>query len=94
MSKQLQSIFPDVDQIIKHEFETFKEKIYDLDKLIEKVSNIDDDQDDQDEQKIIDFEFFTGRFNQNLILLFVNLGFPQKIKNLSAFYDGICVKKY
>ena len=36
--KQLQSIFPDVDQTIKRESETFKEKIDDLDKIIEKVS--------------------------------------------------------
>ena len=38
LSKQLQSIFPDVDQTIKRESETFKEKIDDLDKIIEKVS--------------------------------------------------------
>ena len=64
MSEQLQSIFPDVDQTIKRESETFKEKIDDLDQIIEKVSNIDDDQEDQDEQKIFGFEFFTGGFNQ------------------------------
>ena len=61
MSEQLQSIFPDADQTIKQELETFKEKIDDLDKIIEKVGNIDDD---QDEQQIFEFEFFTGRFNQ------------------------------
>ena len=64
MSKQLQSIFPDADQTIKRKSKTFKEKIDDLDKIIEKVSNIDDDQDDQNEQKIFEFEFFTGGFNQ------------------------------
>ena len=64
LSKQLQSIFPDADQTIKRKSKTFKEKIDDLDKIIEKVSNIDDDQDDQNEQKISEFEFFTGRFNQ------------------------------
>ena len=64
MSKQLQSIFPDVDQTIKRKSKTFKEKIDDLDKIIEKVSNTDNDQDDQNEQKIFGFEFFTGGFNQ------------------------------
>ena len=64
LSEQLQSIFPDIDQTIKQESETFKEKIDDLDKIIEKVSNIEDDQDDQNEQKIFEFEFFTGGFNQ------------------------------
>ena len=49
MSQQLQSIFPDADQTIKQELQTFKEKIGDLDQIIEKVSNIDDDQDEQKE---------------------------------------------
>ena len=61
MCEQLQSIFPDADQKIKQELETFKEKIDDLDKIIEKVGNIDDD---QNEQKIFEFEFFIGGFNQ------------------------------
>ena len=61
MCEQLQSIFPDADQKIKQELETFKEKIDDLDKIIEKLGNIDDD---QNEQKISEFEFFTGSFNQ------------------------------
>ena len=39
----------------------FKKKIEDFDRIIEKVSNIDDD---QDEQKIFEFEFFTGGFSQ------------------------------
>ena len=57
LSQQLQSIFPDVNETIIKEFETVKEKIQDLDEIINKVSNIDDD---QDEQKIFEFEFFTG----------------------------------
>ena len=61
MSEQLQSIFPDIDQTIKQESEIFKEKTDDLDKITEKVSNIGDD---QDEQKIFEFEFFTGGYNQ------------------------------
>ena len=60
LSEQLQLIFPDVDETITKESETFKEKNEDLDKIIEKVSNIDDD---QDEQKIFKFEFFTGGFS-------------------------------
>ena len=41
LSEQLQSIFPDVDETITKESETFKEKIEDLDRIIEKVSNTD-----------------------------------------------------
>ena len=61
LSQQLQSIFPDVNEIIKEESETFKEKIEDLDEIINKVSNIDNN---QDEQKIFEFQFFTGGTNQ------------------------------
>ena len=61
LPQQLQSIFPDVNEIIKEESETFKEKIEDLDEIINKLSNIDND---QDEQKIFEFEFFTGGTNQ------------------------------
>ena len=57
LSEQLQSIFPDVEETTTKESETFKEKIEDLDRIIEKISNIEDD---QDEQKIFEFEFFTG----------------------------------
>ena len=56
----LQSIFPDVNETIKEESETFKEKIENLGEIINKVSIIDDD---QDEQKIFEFEFFTGGLN-------------------------------
>ena len=38
-----------------------KKKIEDLNEIINKVSNIDDD---QDEQKVFEFGFFTGGTNQ------------------------------
>ena len=61
LSEGLQSVFSDVDQTIQKESETFKERIEDLDEIIEKVSKISDD---EDEQKIFEFEFFTDGFNQ------------------------------
>ena len=76
LSEQLQSIFPDVDETITKESDTFKEKIEDLDTIIEKVSNIDDD---QDEQKILSLSFSLEDLIQNLIRLFVNLDFQVKI---------------
>ena len=39
LSEQLQSIFPDVDEIITKESETFREKIEDSDTIIEKVTD-------------------------------------------------------
>ena len=61
LSEQLESIFPDVDETITKESETCKEKIEDLDKINDKVSNIDDD---LKKQKVFEFQFFTGGFNQ------------------------------
>ena len=71
MSQQLQSIFPDVNEIIKEESETFKERIEDLDEIINKVSNVDND---QDEQKISEFELFTGGANQKFDLFVQKFG--------------------
>ena len=76
LSEQLQSIFPDVDETITKESDTFKEKIEDLDTIIQKVSNIDDD---QDEQKILSLSFSLEDLIQNLIRLFGNLDFQVKI---------------
>ena len=44
LSEQLQSIFPDVNETIKKESETFKEKIEDLDEIINTLHNIDQDE--------------------------------------------------
>ena len=71
LSQQLQLIFPDVNDIIKEESETFKEKIEDFDEIINKVSNISND---QDEQEIFEFEFFAGGTNQKFDLFVQKFG--------------------
>ena len=62
LSQQLQEIFPDVDQTIQKESETFKQKTENLNELIDKFSK--NDNYDTDKQKIFQFEFFTGGSNQ------------------------------
>ena len=42
-----------------------------MDEIINKVSNIDDD---EDQKKIFEFEFFTGGFNQKFDLFFQKFG--------------------
>ena len=54
LSEQLQSIFPDVNETINEESETVKEKIEHLDEIINKVTNINDD---QDKQKYLNLSF-------------------------------------
>ena len=88
LSEQLQSIFQDVDEKITKESETFKEKVEDLDRIIEKVSHIDDD---QDEQKIFEFEFFTGGFNQKFDSFVWNFGLSsENIEFLDSLQWDYC----
>ena len=42
LSEQLQQIFPDVNQTIKKESETFKERTRDLDEAVERLSKSKD----------------------------------------------------
>ena len=91
LSQQLQSIFPDVNETIKEESETFKEKIEDLDEIINKVSNIDND---QDEQKIFEFEFFTGGTNQKFDSFVRKFGLSSENMEFLNFLHGIIVRKY
>ena len=91
LSEQLQSIFPDVNETIKEESETFREKTEDLDEIINKVSNTDDD---QDEQKIFEFEFFTGGSNQTFDSFVRKFGLSSENMEFLAFCNGIIVKKY
>ena len=61
LSEQLQQIFPDVDQTIQRESETFKERTRDLDEAIERLSKSKDTE--SFDQVTFEFEFFTGGQN-------------------------------
>ena len=60
LSQQLQKIFPEVDSTIEKTFETFKERSEDIDELIKKLGETDENAD----QANFEFEFFTGGKNQ------------------------------
>ena len=62
LSEQLQQIFPDVDQTIKKESETFKEWSRDLDEIIEKLGK-SSESDESFDQVTFKFEFYTGGRN-------------------------------
>ena len=72
LSEQLQGIFPDVYETIKKESQTFKERIVDLDKIIDKLSKSSESA--TINQVTFEFEFFTGGQIQNLIHLLKDLG--------------------
>ena len=61
---------------------TWHDKNVQLDTIIGKVSNIDDD---QDEQKIFEFEFFTGGFNPKFDSFVRKFGLSSE--NIEFFLD-------
>ena len=67
-----------------------KEKIDDLDKIIEKVSNIGDD---QDEQKIFEFEFFTGGYNHKFNSFVRSKGLSTEIQEFVDYLQWDLCKK-
>ena len=75
LSEQLQSIFPDVDETITKEFETFKEKTEDLDKIIGKVILAMT----RANKKYLSLSFSQEDLIKNLIRLFGTLKFHVKI---------------
>ena len=64
LSEQFQGIFPDVDETIRKESKTFKEKSQDLDGIIDKLSRPNDS--DKNDQVTFEFKFFTGGVNSKL----------------------------
>ena len=65
LSQQLQKNFPDVDSTIEKTSETFKEQSEDIDELIKKLGETDENAD----QVTFESEFFIGGKKQNLIRL-------------------------
>ena len=62
LSEQLHQILPDVYQTIQQQSETVKERTENVEELINAFTKSNDY--DADEQKIFEFEFFTGGLNQ------------------------------
>ena len=60
MSKQPQEIFPNVNEVIKEDSNDFKEKIDDLNEILDKIGKGENG----DDQKLFEFEFSTGGKNQ------------------------------
>ena len=73
LSKQLNQFFQMLMRHLKKNLKPLKKKVENVDEIIDKVRN------DRDEQKIFEFEFFTGGTNQNLIRWFNNLDFQARI---------------
>ena len=83
LSEKLEGIFPDVAQTNQKQSETLKERIENVEELIDIFTKSNDY--DADEQKVFEFEFFTGGENQkfNSFVRIVGL----TTENLKFFAD-------
>ena len=57
-------------------------------------STFPDVHDNQDEQKIFEFEFFTGGTNQKFDSFVLKFGLSSENMEFLDFYSGIIIKKY
>ena len=77
LSKQLQEVFPNVNEVIKEDSNNdFKEKIDDLNEILNKIGKDNDEND----EKLFEFEFFTGGKNPKFEKYITN--FPLSSDNL------------
>ena len=63
LSKQLQKFFPDVDETIQKESQTFKERTLELNEIIEKLGNKSAKSEDSFDKFTFEFGFFNGGKN-------------------------------
>ena len=71
LSEQLEGTFPDVDQTIQKQSETLKERIENVEELIDTFTKSNDY--NADEQEVFEFGLFIGGENQKFNYLFKNL---------------------
>ena len=66
-------MFPNVNEVIKEDSNDLKEKIDDLNKILDKIGK-GEDEDDQDDQKLFEAEFFISEKNQKFDKYIGNFG--------------------
>ena len=66
----MQEIFPNVKEVIKEDSNDLKEKIDDLNKILDKIGKGED----EDDQKLFESEFFTSGKNQKFDKYIGNFG--------------------
>ena len=92
LSEQLEGTFPDVDQTIQKQSETLKERIENVEELIDTFTKSNDY--NADEQEVFEFELFIGGENQKFNYLFKNSVLQLRIWNFQIFCRQIIAKKY
>ena len=87
LSKQLQKIFPNVNEVIKEDSNDFKEKIDDSNEILDKIGKGKDG----DDQKLFEFEFLTGGKNQKFDKYIGQFGLSSNnLEFLDFLQSGFC----
>ena len=84
LSKQLQGIFPNVNEVVKEDSNDSKEKINDLNEILDKIGKSED----EDDQNLFEFEFFTFRKNEKFDKYIGNFGLSSDNSEFLNFFQS------
>ena len=91
LSKQLQEVFPNVNEVIKEDSNNdFKEKIDDLNEILNKIGKDNDEND----EKLFEFEFFTGGKNPKFEKYITNFRLSSNNLEFLNFIQSEFLKKF
>ena len=83
----MQEIFPNVKEVIKEDSNDLKEKIDDLNEILDKTGKGED----EDDQKLFEFGFFTGGKNQKFNKYIGNFGLSSdNLEFLDFLQSDLC----
>ena len=88
LSKELNQLFPDVDEAIKENQETFKERTENIEELVQKVG-----EDDKNSQLTFQFEFFQGGENSKFNSFMNNFGLTEENRKFIEFLQSEYCRK-
>ena len=88
LSKELNQLFPDVDEAIKEREETFKERTENIEELVKKVGETD-----KDSQSTFQFEFFQGGENAKFNSFMNNFGLTEENRKFIEFLQSEYCRK-
>ena len=88
LSKELNQLFPDVDEAIKEKQETFKERTENIKELVQKVGDAD-----KDSQLTFQFEFFQGGENAKFSSFMNNFGLTEENQKFVEFLQSEYCRK-
>ena len=87
LSKELNKLFPDVDETIKEKENSFKERIENIDELVERIGR------NEESELTFEFEFFYGGSNTKFHAFVKRFGLTSENENFVEFLQSEYCKK-